>query len=442
MEHSDTASPPGYLEILRKYPSYRRLYSAKLVSMMGDWFSLIALIAMLREVTGGNEEMLAWLFIVKMLPPALMGPLAGVVADRYYRKHILIWSDLIRFVIVLGYFLVPLFPDVAVFLVLGLAFIQACGSAFFEPAKTALLPNLLPASALGTANALSAATWSATYSLGSALGGLATFALGWRAVLFIDAMTFLLSALVLIPLVTPKRKKREARRLDLVHLLGIGDMVDGLSFIKGHARITYVMFIKTGLMLGGSMILVLTLFGERIHTFGGRTDFAVGIFMSIRALGTGVGPVLARRWVGNDMERMRQICLIGFFMGGSFYIAFGLASQVWLVLLLVFIAHVGSSVVWVFSTVLLQRLVPDQYAGRVFAAELGMATLMISLCNWVTGWASKRELVAVVDFPVWLGCLVISAGFVFLVWGRRPSLRKAFCEDGPRLEKDSKLASA
>jgi len=422
-----TQSPaPGYWQILSRYPQYRRLYVARLISMMGDWFSLIALIAMLREVTGGSEETLAWLFIVKMLPPSLMGPMAGVIADRFSRKTILIWSDLVRFFLMLGYFAVPLFPDVATTLVLTLAFLQACGSAFFEPARTALLPNLIPLNALGTANALSAATWSITYSVGSALGGLATYQLGWRAVLFIDAMTFLISALWLVRLKAPHKPKPKAEKLDLLHLTGVRDMIEGFAFIKGHARITYVLFIKTGLMFGGSMILVLTLFGERVYTLGGRADLAVGIFMSVRALGTGVGPVLARRWIGGSTERMRQICLIGFFTAGIFYIAFGLAGDAYLVLALVFIAHLGSSVVWVFSTVLLQRLVPDRYAGRVFAAELGMATLMISLSNWVTGRSSERGLVEVVDIPIYLGALVFTAGLVFWIWGRSKRLRGRF----------------
>ncbi|MDJ0836915.1 MAG: MFS transporter [Acidobacteriota bacterium] len=423
------AETPGYIEILRRYPAYRHMYLARLISMLGDWISLIALFELLREVTGGNAKTLGALIIVKMLPPGLMGPFAGVVADRFSRKTIMIVSDLARFVLVLGYFLVPLFPNAAVPMVLTIAFTQACASAFFDPSRTALLPSLVPVEALATANALGAVTWSITYTLGSLLGGVLTWAVGWQGVLVIDALSFLVSAFFLFGMQAPVRERKKSK-LGLLGFLGITDLIEGFRFIKGHPRITYTIFLKTGLMLGGSMMLVLTLFAQRLYPVGGP-QMAVGIFMAVRALGTAVGPILCRRWIGNDLERSRKVVLGGLLLAGVFYALVGLSDQVAPVLIFVFVSHLGSSVAWVFSTVILQRLVPDEYAGRVFAAELAMATLMVSLSNDLTGRAEVSGLLAVKELPIALGVLVFSAGLFFMVWGQRPKLRGKFRDKSP-----------
>ena len=321
----DDYQPMGFLALLKSFPDYRRLFAARTISLVGDWFNLIALIALLREVTGGNAETLGAQFIVKMLPNAVMGPLAGVIADRYSRKLVMVFSDLIRFLLVMSFFLIPYFPSYAVAVVLTLTFLQSCGGAFFEPAYSALLPNLLPASGLSTANVWGAASWSITYALGSGLGGFATHLFGWKVVLLLDALTFLISASLVWRITVPGRVRKHVK-VDLLHVLGIRDMVSGFKFVKGHPRITYCMLLKMGLMLGGSFGLVLTLFGERIYTFGGRPDLGVAILMTARAAGTGVGPVLARRLTDERLFSMHRACLFGFFFSSIFYILFGILT--------------------------------------------------------------------------------------------------------------------
>jgi len=418
----------GFLALLRSFPDYRRLFIARTISLVGDWFNLIALIALLREVTGGNAETLGAMFILKMLPTAVMGPLAGVTADRYSRKTIMVLSDLTRFLLVMSFFLIPYFPGFAVPLVLSLTFLQACGAAFFEPAYNALLPNLLPPSGLSTANVWGAASWSITYALGSGLGGFATHLLGWQAVLLLDALTFLISAWLVWKVAVPARKRKHVR-VDLMHILGIRDMISGFHFIRGHPRIAYCMFLKMGLMLGGSFGLVLTLFGERIYTFGNRPDLGVAILMTARAAGTGVGPVLARRLTEDKLESMRKACLFGFFFGSLFYVLFGIVKGPYLAVGLVFIAHMGSAVVWVFSTVMLQRLVPDEFRGRVFASELGMATLMIAGTTWAVGVLVESVGMSLFLLPIILGSGVFLSGLVFTAVGMHPSLRGRFNEE-------------
>src|SRR4030042_6645905 len=103
-----------------------------------------------------------------MLAPFLVSPLAGVVADRYNRKRILILADLARMCIVLGFLFVRT-PD-QVWLLYSLTALQLAFSGFFYPARNAMLPDVVSRADIGSANALSSATWSVMLALGAAMG--------------------------------------------------------------------------------------------------------------------------------------------------------------------------------------------------------------------------------------------------------------------------------
>ncbi|HCB07660.1 MAG TPA: MFS transporter, partial [Nocardioides bacterium] len=124
-------------------------------------------------------------------------------ADRFSRRTILVTADLLRAVIVLGFLLVD-GPDRA-WLLYALTAAQFMVSAFFEPARAALVPSVVPADDLLTANVLSSVTWSAMLSLGAAVGGLVAALLGAPAALVIDALSFVISAVLISRLAAPPR---------------------------------------------------------------------------------------------------------------------------------------------------------------------------------------------------------------------------------------------
>lgn len=407
-ESKDTGR--GYIALLRELPHFRMLFFGRTISLLGDWFSLLALIAMLREIGANAAQAVGGIFIMKLAPVFLAGPAAGVVADRYCRRNIMLWADALRFLIVPCFFLVPTLPTGwAVPVTLSLTLVQACVGAFFEPARSALIPDLVPEKDLTTANALGGLTWSVMYALGAALGGLATHLLGWRIVLGIDALSFLVSALFIVRIQYCRRVEHRPGG-DLLQVLGVRDLVAGLRYIKGHAKVAYVMMFKAGIGLAGGIQLVLTILGERVYHFGDRPDLGVSALFVARAMGTGVGPILGRRWVGPSMESQTRAILLGFALFGLPYVALGFVDHWALALICVFLGHMGGGIVWVFSTVVLQRLVGEAFRGRVFAAELGFATLTISVSTWVVGLLSDGNALP-------LDWLVTSLGLVLLVSG-------------------------
>jgi hypothetical protein len=119
---------------------------------------------------------------------------------------------------------------------------------------------------------------------------------------------------------------------------------------------------------------------------------------------------VARRISGEGNKRMQTSIGIAFLIGGAFYIAFGSATSFIFALIVLGIAHTGGSILWVFSTVLLQRTVEDNFRGRVFAAELGLLTLTMAASNYATGELLDR-------FGISPRLLTIGIGVFFLLPG-------------------------
>jgi MFS family permease len=95
----------GYIELLRQNSDFRNLMIGRFISQMGDWFNSIAIFTLLLNLTGSGESV-AIVLIIKLLPTFFFGPLAGVVADRFNRKTIMLASDVLRGVTVLGFLLI------------------------------------------------------------------------------------------------------------------------------------------------------------------------------------------------------------------------------------------------------------------------------------------------------------------------------------------------
>src|SRR5258708_36263168 len=91
----------NYILVLRRRPGYLRLWIAAAVSLLGDWFTTIALSTLVARFSNGSGVAVGGLLLARFLPPVLVGPFAGVLIDRLNRKHLLIFSDAVRAVIAL-----------------------------------------------------------------------------------------------------------------------------------------------------------------------------------------------------------------------------------------------------------------------------------------------------------------------------------------------------
>ena len=372
----------SYISILRNNRNFRLLYIGQTISQLGDWFNAVAVYALLLDLTG-SATAVAWMMIVQFLPVAVFGPVAGVIVDRVNRRRLMIATDLLRGGLVLTLLFIRR-PD-QVWIAYVVMAVAVGAQAFFEPARTATIPNITSPEDLLPANALSSATWAAMLALGASIGGLVTALFGRNIAFIVNALSFFASAFFIgktrydaTPAATPRPE-------GFLALTGITDLIEGVRYVRQRSHVAALMLVKAGWGLAGGVLLLLTIFGQRVFPLAGGSAAGIGVLYAARGVGASLGPI-ALRWVlGQEPRQLRRSIGPAYFMVGVFYVALAWAPTLWMAALCVLCAHFGGSVLWVFSTVLLQLEVPDRFRGRVFATELALVTLMSSASSYWTG---------------------------------------------------------
>jgi MFS family permease len=375
-----TRSP--FLLLLRHNRNFRRLWFAQIVSEMGDWFYILAIYSLLLQFTG-KAQSVGLALVFQVLPSTLVGPTAGVLNDRIRRQHVMIAADFIRMVTVASMMLVR--SPQMVWLVYPLLFFETLMYGFFEPARSAVIPNLVGDDWLLTANTVSSVTWSVNFAVSSALGGLFAVWLGRDAVFVLNSLSFLISALLIRGMRFDEPHASGPTPFHARELVNFSPVAEGVRYIRSDRRLLATVLLKAGIGIMGANWVIFPIMGERVFPVqAGTLDAAraatlgMSLLMGARGVGAFFGPLSASRWAGNSGSRMRTGILAGFVAGGSGYIALSAAPNLALACAAIVAAHGGSSVVWVFSTTLLQRYSDDKFRGRMFAADLGIFMLMIA----------------------------------------------------------------
>ncbi|MCA8921064.1 MAG: MFS transporter [Planctomycetes bacterium] len=366
-------------DLLKTNGDFRRLFAARLTSLFGDWLTLLAVVESLRRMQGGGGALaFAYVLVLKTLPTLLIAPWAGVIVDRVSRKGLLVATDLARAAIVLGLFVACQGDHPGV--LYALVFAQTVCQGIAEPARNAVVPDVVAAEHLSAANALNAAAWSLMFTAGTLAGGPIAAWVGPGAAFGIDALTYGLSAALVLGVAIPALPAREAEPRTLSGLLGLKPMLEGFRYLLQRPRLLTLALAKPGWSLAGATTLLLTLLGEDFGARWGRDDkvFLVALLWCARGVGTGVGPLLARHLARDEPRRMERLIGLSYLWGAGFYLLLGQVSGFALSLLCVALAHLGGSTVWVLSTIRLQAETPTEVRGRVFASEQGAWTLLMA----------------------------------------------------------------
>ncbi|MEZ6187358.1 MAG: MFS transporter [Planctomycetota bacterium] len=403
-------------DLLKQNGDFRRLFAARLTSLFGDWLTLLAVVAALRDMQGGGgAKAFAWVLVLKTLPVLVVSPWAGVLVDRVSRKGLLVASDLFRAATVVG--LLAASHGGSPTLLYLLIFAQTVGVGIAEPARNAVVPDVVAPEHLSAANALNAAAWSTMFTLGTLVGGPIAAYVGPDAAFGIDALTYGLSAALILGVAIPPHPPREPEPRSVASLLGIAQMVAGWRYLWQRPRVLTLALAKPGWSLAGATTLLLTLLGEDFGRRWGRDDGVlwVALLWGARGLGTGVGPILARHLARDESRRMEWLIGLAYFWGATFYVLLGFSVGFATSLVCVVLAHLGGSTVWVLSTIRLQEESPTEVRGRVFASEqmtwtLLMATATFAFAVWIDDFGGQlRPALSAV------GWLLVAPGLLWLL---------------------------
>ncbi len=375
----------GYLTLLRRNPGFRNLWFARVVSNLGDWFNLLASATLVANLSGAGTA-ISFLFLARFLPLFVTSPFAGLLADRFERRTLLIWTDLLRAAVVLGFLLVDR-PE-RIWLLYLLTTLQFVFSALFTPTQQAYLPAVVDADDLVTANALDSLTWSAMLAIGALLGGIATALLGVQMAFLLDALTFLLSAWFLTRIGVRSRGQPLAALGRSPLRLATQDLIEGMRYLARQPLLIGFVLVKAGgaLVWGGVNVLEVPL-AETVFPIDGNGTLSLGLIYTAIGLGTGLGPLAVRSLLGDSWRGMLHAVSIGFVAMSVGTFGLALAPTLGWVLAATFVRGLGTGTLWVFSAVLLQQLLPDRLRGRIFAFEFTVFTLAQSVSTLWAGYA-------------------------------------------------------
>src|SRR5215472_5278085 len=388
---SSEVSLRSYVRLVRGNANFRRLWLAQIVSENGDWFYTLAIYSLLLDLTG-KASSVALALVLQVLPHTLLGPLAGTMNDRFSRRKVMIISDLVRVVIVACMLLVR--TRGSVWLIYPLLFLETVMVAFFEPARNAVIPNVVPEDDVIVANTLSSATWSFDLAIGSVLGGIVAAWLGRDAVFVLNSLSFLISALLIGRMDFTELHGDPASRHPDDPVAGWSSIRAGFRYLTRDPKLAALVSLKGGVSIVGTSWVLFPVMAERVFIapVSGLSSARVGLIgmsllMGARGLGALFGPLVASRWTGQREASLRLAVLYGFLLGGVGYLLLANAPNIWCAFALIIFAHSGTSTVWVFSTTLLHLNAENRFLGRVFGVDLAISMLLLAAATWIAGQA-------------------------------------------------------
>ena len=357
-----------YAKLIQGNRDFAKLWAAQLVSLLGDWFNTIvvsALIVTYTKDTGYQGIAVSGFLIARLIPPLLLRPVSGVLADRFDRKRLLILSDLVRALAVLGLLFTTNGPEYLP-LIYVFTIIQFLISSIFEPARNAIMPSILYRNELVIGNTLSSITWSAMLAIGAICGGIVAELFGIRVALLVDALTFVLSAILVMTIVIPAVPRSElGQALRVKSDVAQRTYADGIRFLRRQPGVAAALFVKSAQSLANVDALMI-IYGTQVFALGDQGITSMAILWAAFGIGAVIGPLITNRFSDESVRILRRLIVIGFVLIALGWLLWGVAPSLELLALAVVVRSMGGSVNWTYSSVILQQIVPDEYLGRMF----------------------------------------------------------------------------
>lgn len=378
---------PGVAQRIRQHPYVRlardarfaAFWLAQAISMFGDRLHQIALGVLVYGVTGSPLQT-GFVFLAAALPNLVLGPIAGTFVDRWDQKKVMVASDLARAALVLT---IPFVVDYSIVLVYPLVFLVTTVSLFFRPAKAAVLPRIVRKDDLLPANG---AIWTGETLAdigGYPLAGLFVAFLGADLALafWVDSLSYVVSAALLVGLVIPPATRNAASRVGGAIRSFVDELVEGWRVLRGDATLFQNTLVSAVAQLSIGSTLALTVVYAR-DTLDGRIIPYPESYAAIETA-IGLGNLLGGFVVGAVGARMRKgwLVVVGFVVMGVATVAMGLTSNGILAVLAAAVIGIFNLVYVIPTQTLFAERTPSGFLGRViaFRSSLVMGALTAAM---------------------------------------------------------------
>jgi dTMP kinase len=433
----ETVSQLRGRDLIRRGP-FARLWWSQAISSLGDWVCLFASFALAARIAGGGSSASLGILVPlvgRILPGLVFGIVGGVLADRWNRKVTMLVADLGRALLAAGLIFVDNYRELFV-----LTFLTELLSMVRQPAREAVVPRLIPERHLLAANGLSllsnygtapigSAIFAGLSEIGSRLPHLGAFGASIGAAFVFDAVTFVLSALIVlfthIPEVKLPKSRRARGKLDL--RTPLRDIGEGFRFVTARGPIRrMILGMAAGLFGGGALFVIGQPFAEQVLRV---SDSGYGLIVT--ALGLGVGLGMLGVTILGTMETRRQVVFgLALVSVGISIIITGFTDSLWAATSWTLVTGVGTGVAYVTAFTQLHATVDDNLRGRTFATMFAFArtALLVSFALAGVGAAAldgvlAGELNEGIRAVIVLGGLVVLLVGGTVLWAAREEIR-------------------
>lgn len=361
------------------------VWSGQVISQIGDGLNRVALLWFVYELTGSALKT-ATIGLLQTVPPLVLGPLIGVYLDRLPKKAVLIGVDLLRAAMIVLIPALYAFDALTLERLYLLVFLIAVVSTVFGPALSAAVPRLVPPARLTEANALIQSTANLGVLLGPLVSGLGIAWLGVQYVLYVDAATFLISAICLAPI----RLRGDAAAAGPRCATVAQDLLTGFRFIFLQQRTVLLLMVTAALysLATSAFVFLLPVFARDLLRLG---PVMLGWLWSMLGAGMLAASLwLARRGRPGRVELDERLWMMAkaLLVGGMAVGALSAVEQPLVAAALVAVVGASTALFTPVAWAMLQEITPVGLLGRVFTtfSTGAMAAAMVGMAGF--GWAA------------------------------------------------------
>lgn len=390
-----------YLDAL-KHPVVLRLTLIQFISYFGTWFSQVAIASMMLEY-GASELVIAYIFMMLMLPAIVLAPISGWIIDRVSFKKLMGILLVVEIIMTLLFMTINSLDDLSQLMVF--VFIRSAAASILFAAEMALFPKILEGEMLKRTNEIHSIVWSVCFAAGMALGGVVTYYLGYDLTFLIDAILYTLAFILLLKLDLKLKQKQHIQS-------AFGMMKSGFNYLMGHKKLIHLIILHAAIGFT-SFDTLLTLLADVHYQYVLAIPLAIGWINATRALAMTVGPLLFSKFF-NDQNLH------------YFFFLQGIAIALWALvqhhygfsLLGIFMVGLLTTSLWSYTYYMLQKEIETEYLGRVIAYNDMIFMIFNIAVTFFVGFAAKMGL-ELYFITIVMGMGFILTGFYYLWFKKR-----------------------